>query len=447
MWSRHWNSCRKWWMRCPVTALLSSRTKARSRGSTNSVTDGFFTESSACVAETATDPLDAAGSSGGVGFLSYAPDDRAVGAAKTEVIWHGSDDGPQSRLFNALSRELLRAGNAIRFEARGASMSPAIRDGEVVHVKAAPVADLRVGDIVLVKGEMGFRMHRLVVADAERDVFITRGDCGQQDDPAVSGEEVVGVAESKEVRVGRSVVRAKLRGMAGRLLCGAARSQRIARRWFDRVSTFSNGMRSRVLKGAGVSSLFFVVLFVLFAAAYSSAQVVVDASTSGTASPTGTGTSTLSFAHTTANTANRVLLVGVSLNITNAPTTALTGVTYNGVALTFVGAHNDANNTRRVEMWYQLAPSTGTHQVIVTINIPAAVSVGMVAGATTFTGVDQTVPLGIFTSADGANGGNSQLDAPSVVNGMILDTLATDGTQTVGVSSPQVSQWNANSAN
>jgi uncharacterized repeat protein (TIGR01451 family) len=80
-------------------------------------------------------------------------------------------------------------------------------------------------------------------------------------------------------------------------------------------------------------------------------------------------------------------------------------------------------------------------------NIPAAVNEGVVAGATTFTGVDQTVPLGSFVSADGAGGANSQLDVPSVVNGMILDTLATDGTQTVTVSGPQVSRWNVQRGN
>src|ERR1035441_2639638 len=116
------------------------------------------------------------------------------------------EDRPQSRLFEAITRELLRSGNGIRFQARGASMSPAIRDGEIVHVKSVAPAELRKGEIVLVKGEMGFRLHRLVVADAEQDVFITRGDCGQQNDPAVSREEIVGVAVAKEVRVGRRMV-------------------------------------------------------------------------------------------------------------------------------------------------------------------------------------------------------------------------------------------------
>src|SRR5260370_22471660 len=93
-------------------------------------------------------------------------------------------------------------------------------------------------------------------------------------------------------------------------------------------------------------------------------------------------------------------------------------------------------------MWYLLAPSSGAFNVVVSVNIPTAVNEGVVAGATTFTGVDQTVPLGAFVSADGAAGVNSQLNVPGVVNGMIFDTLATDGTQTVTVTGPQLSQWN-----
>jgi hypothetical protein len=133
-------------------------------------------------------------------------------------------------LFDAFVQELLRAGNAIRFQARGASMSPAIRDGEIVHVKSAVLPDLRKRDIVLVKGEMGFRLHRLVVADVAQDVFITRGDCGQQDDPAVSGDDILGIATDKEVRVGRRIARAKLHSLSGRLLCSVARGQRILQR-------------------------------------------------------------------------------------------------------------------------------------------------------------------------------------------------------------------------
>ena len=94
-------------------------------------------------------------------------------------------------------------------------------------------------------------------------------------------------------------------------------------------------------------------------------------------------------------------------------------------------------------MWYLLAPASGTNlPIVVSVDIPTAVTEGVVAGATTFTGVDQTVPLGTFVSADGAAGTYSQLDVPSVVNGMVLDTLATDGTQTITDTGPQTQRWN-----
>jgi uncharacterized repeat protein (TIGR01451 family) len=327
-------------------------------------------------------------------------------------------------------------------------MSPAIRDGDMVYVKPASEAHLRRGDIVLVKADSGFRMHRLIRADAHRDVFITRGDRGLQDDPAVRREQILGVAVAKDVRIGKRVVRAKFRGMAGRCLGVAARAQGIFETLL-RVANPASPLRAATM--CDRIRLFLVVLgllLVVLAAPYARGQVLVDSSTSGSATLTGAGTQTFTFNHTTSATANRVLIVGVSINIANAPTTAVTGVTYNGTALSLVGAHNDAAPSRRVEMWYLLAPASGANlPIVVSVNIPTAVNVGAAAGATTFTGVDQTVPLGAFASADGANAANSQLDVPSIVNGMILDTLATDGTQTVTVPAPQLLQWTLRSAN
>ena len=94
------------------------------------------------------------------------------------------------------------------------------------------------------------------------------------------------------------------------------------------------------------------------------------------------------------------------MNITNSPTAAVTGITYNGTALTFVGAQNDSANTRRIEQWYLLAPASGTIlPIVVSVDIPATATVGVVAGATVLTDVDQTVPLGTFASADGESSG------------------------------------------
>lgn len=137
------------------------------------------------------------------------------------------NDLPQSRQFESFSLQCLQAGIRIRFQARGASMSSAIRDGEMVYVKPASESRLRPGDIVLVKMDHGFRLHRLTLADSARDVFITRGDSGQQDDPPVRRHQILGVAVAKDVRLGTRMVRANFRGIVGWFLRVLARGQSI----------------------------------------------------------------------------------------------------------------------------------------------------------------------------------------------------------------------------
>src|ERR1700689_5630871 len=111
-----------------------------------------------------------------------------------------------SERFKALSRELLNRGADVRFEARGSSMFPCIRNGQIVHVTPVIVGKLRKGDIVLTKGHSGFRVPRLVVIDHSKNLFITRGDCGQQNDPPVGGDPILGVVVAKEVRLGKKLV-------------------------------------------------------------------------------------------------------------------------------------------------------------------------------------------------------------------------------------------------
>jgi hypothetical protein len=118
---------------------------------------------------------------------------------------------------------MLEQGLSIRFEAHGGSMSPTIRDGEIVEVKSVERTMLRKNDIVLAKSEVGFRLHRIVTLDRDRDVFVTRGDCGQENDPPISGSQILGLAWAKEVRIGRSSVRATFK--RGRIVRSAARAQ------------------------------------------------------------------------------------------------------------------------------------------------------------------------------------------------------------------------------
>jgi uncharacterized repeat protein (TIGR01451 family) len=367
-----------------------------------------------------------------------------------------NDSSPDSASFEALSRELLNKGITVRFQARGASMSPCIRDRQIVHVTPVIVSKLRKDDIVLTKDDKRFLIHRLVVAEPDKDLFITRGDCGQENDPPVRADQILGLVVAKEFRFGRTIVQTKLTGFTSTFTD-------ILTRCYSRVHSAAGklahvtGIRQRFSGDDHASDddlgdnnakflTFIAFLLVLLAAPCSRAQVAVDTSpsTNATADLTGPGTQTLSFTHTTSATANRVLLVGVSMNIANATATVVSGVTYNGTALTLVGAHNDAGNTRRVEQWYLLNPASGTNlPIVVSVNVSAAATIGVVAGATDFTGVDQTVPLSPFVSADGAAPAtNSQLDVPSVINGMVFDTLAV-GMEAVTVNGPQVSQWNA----
>ncbi|HEY6770580.1 MAG TPA: hypothetical protein VI386_38035, partial [Candidatus Sulfotelmatobacter sp.] len=334
---------------------------------------------------------------------------------------------------------------SVRFQARGGSMSPVIRDGEIVRVTPVIVSKLRKDDIVLTKSHNGFRLHRLVLADLDSDTFITRGDCGQENDAPVRGNQILGIAQAKELRVGTKVVLAKFKGLQGLILRGASRGQSLIQKALDARTPDS---RSKSRKETNTLLTILTLLAVLLAASGSKAQVTVDASTSLGAEVTGPGTTTGTLTHTTTATANRLLLVGASLNITNSTTAKISALTYNGTAMTLLGAHNDAGNTRRVEIWYLLNPASGTNLPIsISINVPATATVGVTVGATTFTGVDQTVPLSAFASGDGAASANSQLDVSSVINGMIFDTLATGGNRTVTVPGPQVSQWNQTTTN
>lgn len=138
--------------------------------------------------------------------------------------------GSDSRLFEEMIRELLRQGLGVRFQARGASMSPAIRDGEIVEVAPGVVSRLRRDDIVLAKSDGGFRLHRLVRADFRSDAFTTRGDCGRENDPVLRGDQIFGVARAKEVRVGNRIVWAEFRGAGGWAWRCAARAQTVAQK-------------------------------------------------------------------------------------------------------------------------------------------------------------------------------------------------------------------------
>lgn len=107
-------------------------------------------------------------------------------------------------------------------------MSPSIRDGEIVEISPVHLTLLRQKDIVLAKTGSGFRLHRIVMLDYARDIYITRGDCAQENDPPLTGSQILGLARAKELRLGWTTVRATFRH--GWFLQRAARTQYLAER-------------------------------------------------------------------------------------------------------------------------------------------------------------------------------------------------------------------------
>ena len=122
----------------------------------------------------------------------------------------------------------------------------------------------------------------------------------------------------------------------------------------------------------------------------------VDIGNQSSGSTTG---SSLTLSHTTDGD-NRLMIVAVSM--ANPSGDAVVGITYNGDALTFVGIetyYEDSENEAQVELWRLVAPDLGTHNVVIALS--GGTSYGTAAGVMTFTGVDQTTPLGAFASAGG----------------------------------------------
>ena len=369
---------------------------------------------------------------------------RSLTPAQTEKL-----DSP---LFQAMARDFLRAGASVRFQAFGLSMLPEIQDGDLLHVAPVTAGELRCGEIVLVEGLVGddvkLRAHRLVTMDVLRDRFVTQGDASLEPDAPARAHQIVGRVVAKEIsnqKVSAKEVKAEVRtkeplmngigeqgavhgetrrvqlhGMLARARRRMAQARGVAAGWVKTVL----GMRVAARAGVALS-----LLLLCLAAGTASAQVVFDASGNGGGRVTTAGT--VNFVHTTAAGSGRILVVGVAMNISGNTAAKVNSITYNGSqTLTFVSAHNDAGNTRRVEMWFLLAPGVGASvPIVVTMNAFGAGTVGVTAGSETFTGADQTDPVRPFVSTDGNTVApfHSVLDVPSALKEMVYAVEAVGG--------------------
>ena len=130
----------------------------------------------------------------------------------------------------------------------------------------------------------------------------------------------------------------------------------------------------------------------------------------------------------------RLLVVGVSLR----GSTTVNGVTYGGTALTNVADNQGAGNQNRASVWYLLRPPSGTATVAVTLSG----STSVMAGAVSFSGVDQTTPLGTAAVANGTSA-NPSVTVSSGSRQLVIDVLASNGDAgALSAAAGQTEQWN-----
>jgi hypothetical protein len=137
--------------------------------------------------------------------------------------------------------------------------------------------------------------------------------------------------------------------------------------------------------------------------------IAFDAQSNSGAPGWGASATTLTWSHTCTGS-NRILIVGAYGYMASGGLIAITGVTYNGVALTKIAGINgtaDALN-QNTELWYLIAPATGANNIVITW----ASSVQFKSGSgMSYTDVDQTSP--IDSSATGQSGSTGSASATS----------------------------------
>ncbi|MGA6959434.1 MAG: hypothetical protein WBY38_08500, partial [Candidatus Acidiferrales bacterium] len=215
-----------------------------------------------------------------------------------------------SQQFAAVCDATLLRGLPMRFQARGQSMQPNVRNGDTVEVAPISAGKPERGDIVLARGRAGFRLHRVVGWDAATGKVVTRGDAGQgNDEPA---EMVLGKVTAIE-RNGKKVAF----GAPGTKLLHGVRAQ--ARRVLLAAARRSPRARS-------VMAPFIFLLFALFLyAAPAAAQFTI----ANSVLPTGVGPGgTVVYTQTLTATATYTPSVANPVTTTQTIPTYMTYVSY-----------------------------------------------------------------------------------------------------------------------
>ena len=151
--------------------------------------------------------------------------------------------------------------------------------------------------------------------------------------------------------------------------------------------------------------------------------------------------STYNWLHTCTGS-NRYLVVGVSL--LSVVGSSVTGITYNTIAMTFLGAISSVSGAVRAELWGLAAPATGSNSIEVTL------STGLVSAAcaVSFVGVHQSSSTEGLNTASATNVGaaDATVNVTTVAdNDWVVDQIAANDTA-ITVGAGQTSRNNVTGA-
>ncbi len=179
-----------------------------------------------------------------------------------------------------------------------------------------------------------------------------------------------------------------------------------------------------------------------------SPQILFDAASRATTGLTSSANPVVvTWSHTTTTAANRYIVVGVSINLAagTVPTNVnVTGVTYGGTAMTFLGGAT-RTTTVRAELWGLAAPASGPNTIVVSVLNSGTRALSVTAGAQSFSNVDQFGPTG---TAIGANG-SSTIASVTTANtpyDYVVDVVGFAGNTALTTDLNQDIRWNTNTA-
>lgn len=173
---------------------------------------------------------------------------------------------------------------------------------------------------------------------------------------------------------------------------------------------------------------------------------MADITYDAVSSTTKDGGTTVTWAHTVGSVTNRILVVGLMAeNATTEANMTATGVTYNSVALTKIGAVT-VSNTNRTELWYLVAPSTGANNIVATFTGAN----DYVVGGISFYNASQTAQPNVFNTGSNSDNGSTAVSTAAtstLANCMFVDAVqAGIDTRTLTVGGTQTQRVNAQNA-